>query len=65
LSLTLTSGQNVVVDVVQQLLLLVQRLLGVVDVAVAADELRAEAVADQKLALVHHLLVELRRVLRY
>lgn len=46
MSLTFTSAQNVVVDVVEKLLLFVQRLLGhsIVDVAVAADETRAETI---------------------
>lgn len=48
MSLTFTSAQHVIVNVVEQLLLLIQRLLlnSVVDVTVASDEPRAETVLN-------------------
>lgn len=63
--LTFTSGQDIVVNVVEKVLLLVERLLWhcIINISVTTDEPRAEAVFNEEFPFVHQLFIKLGRVL--
>lgn len=65
MSLTFTSAQYIIVNIVEKMLLLVKRFLGdsIVDIAVTSDEPRAKTIFDKEFSFAHEFLVKLGRVL--